>query len=93
MKITEVQTLSDFRLRLRFDDGTTGVADLSQLVGRGVFEAWRQPGVFEQVRITPVGALEWPGEIDLCPDALYLQTTGKRPEEAFPALRGQLSHA
>ena len=24
-----------------------------------------------------------PGEIDLCPDALYLTLTGKRPEEVF----------
>jgi len=36
-------------------------------VGRGVFEAWQELGAFEQVAITPVGALEWPSEIDFCP--------------------------
>jgi hypothetical protein len=28
----------------------------------------------------------WPGEVDLCPDALYLDVTGKRAEEIFPTL-------
>lgn len=93
MKITEAQPLDHFRLQLRFDDGASGIADLSHLAGRGVFDSWRKPGVFEQVSITQAGALEWPGEVDLCPDALYLQVTGKRPEELFPALQTQLSHA
>lgn len=93
MKITKAQPLDGFRVRLRFDDGTEGIADLSHLAGRGVFEAWRTDGVFDQVAVTSVGALEWPGEIDLCPDSLYLQVTGRRPEELFPSLRPQLSHA
>jgi hypothetical protein len=58
-----------------------------------VFAAWLKPGVFEQVRLTEAGAPEWPGEIDLCPDALYLGLTGKAPEEVFPALRRLPTHA
>ena len=93
MKITDAKPLDQFRLHLRFDDGVTGVADLGHLAGRGVFQIWQRPGVFEQVVVTPVGAVEWPGEIDLCPDALYLQVTGKTPEEIFPILSRGLSHA
>jgi hypothetical protein len=29
------------------------------------------------------GQLEWPGDLDLCPDALYLTLTGKRSEDVF----------
>jgi hypothetical protein len=29
----------------------------------------------------------------LCPDARYLQMTGKTPQEVFPALNGQTAHA
>lgn len=93
MKITDVQPLEHFRLNLRFDDGVSGIADVSHLAGRGVFRIWGQPGAFERVVITPVGALEWLGEFDLCPDALYLQVTRKTPEEVFPALIQPLSHA
>ena len=72
MKITTAKAMERFRVFLRFDDGTSGAVDLQSLAGHGVFCAWLQPGVFEQLSISPVGALEWPGELDLCPDALYL---------------------
>ena len=93
MKITEVKPLENYRLFLQFDDGESGVVDLSDLAGRGVLEAWSRDGIFKQVRITQLGALEWPAEIDLCPDALYLRLTGKRLEEAFPALQQTVTHA
>jgi hypothetical protein len=93
VKIVEAKALPAFRLKLKFDNGESGIVDLSSLVGRGVFAAWQQPGVFEQVAVTDVGAVEWPSEIDLCPDALYLQMSGKSVDEVFPSLRNRFSHA
>jgi hypothetical protein len=93
VKITEAKPLENYRLFLRFDDGTSGIVDLSDMAGRGVLEAWNRDGVFQQVQITKVGALEWPGGIDLCPDALYLRLTGMQPEDIFPALRKRVTHA
>jgi hypothetical protein len=93
MKITTVKALPDYRLELRFDNGERGIVDLSEYAGRGVCAAWEQPGMFEQVAVTDEGAVVWPGEIDFCPDALYLRMTKKRPEEVFPALANRLSHA
>ncbi|MDR1191619.1 MAG: DUF2442 domain-containing protein [Verrucomicrobiales bacterium] len=93
MKLVEAKPLNDYRLFLRYPDGTAGVVDLSPLVGRGLFAAWLQPGVFEQVTISEDGAPVWAGEIDLCPDALYLQLTGRRPEEIFPNLNVSFVHA
>jgi hypothetical protein len=93
MKITQVKPLSGYRLELRFEGGESGTVDLSEFVGRGVFTAWERPGVFEQAAVTSEGGVEWPGELDMCPDALYLRMTGKRPEVMFPALRNRLAHA
>ena len=93
MKITEAKPLENYKLFLRFDDDVSGVVDLSDVAGRGVFEAWNRDGIFEKVRVTKPGALEWPGELDLCPDALYLRLTGKQPEDIFPALRKRVTHA
>lgn len=87
MKITQAKPLSGYRLELEFNDGVSGVVDLSEYAGNGVFGAWLTPGVFEQVAISNDGALAWPGELDLCPDALYLQLTGKTAVEVFPSLR------
>ncbi len=52
--------------------------DLSHLVGRGVFAIWEDPAEFAKVFIDPVTrTVTWPGEIDLCPDALYMEITGR----------------
>ena len=67
--------------------------DLSEAVGKGVFALWRDPLAFKQVRIGAFGKLVWADRIDLCPDALYLKVTGKNPEDIFPALREQSTHA
>ena len=93
MKLTEIVPRDGYRLFLRYDDGACGEVDLSSYAGRGVFTAWLQPGVFEQVTLAEAGYPEWPGEIDLCPDALYMQLTGKSPEEVFPTLRKLPVHA
>ena len=82
-----VKPLLDFKLRLTYDDGVEGVADLSHLAGRGVFSLWNKPGEFEKVYIGESGQIAWSDEIDLCPDALYLRITGKKPEDIFPNLR------
>jgi hypothetical protein len=57
--------------------------DLSHLAGRGVFAAWEREGAFDHVKLGHHGHLEWPGDLDLCPDALCLTLTGKRPEDIF----------
>ena len=93
MKVTHAKPLPEYRLELTFDNAESGVVDLRSLVGRGVFAVWNQPGAFEQVAVSEYGAVEWPGGIDLCPDALYLQMTGKRVEEVFPTLKDRLTHA
>lgn len=62
--------------------------DLSHLAGKGVFVAWEKEGVFAKVQLGPHGAVEWPGDVDLCPDALYLRLTGKQPEEVFSGPEG-----
>lgn len=86
MKLIEIAPLGNFTLFVRYDDGSNGVVDLSDFAGRGVFHAWSEPGVFQQAKLAEAGYPEWPGEIDLCPDALYLRLTDKRPEEVFPNL-------
>ena len=86
-KPVEVRALTNFRIWLRYDDGTEGAVDLSDVAGRGVFTAWDDPAFFESVRLGCHGAIEWGSDIDICPDAMYLRLTGKSPEDVFPALK------
>jgi hypothetical protein len=56
---------------IRFDDGLEGEVDLSDLVGKGVFEAWRSVAFFNQVRVDPTThTLVWGEDIDLDPYVL-----------------------
>ena len=75
-----------YKLYVRYEDGVEGEVDLSHLVGRGVFALWNDPRAFERVSIGPGGEIRWSDEIDLCSDAIYMQITGKSPEEVFPNL-------
>lgn len=86
IKVVEAIPQDGFKIRLRFSDGVDGIADLSDLAGRGVTSGWTDRDVYESVTITDAGAVEWPGGVDLCADSLYLRVTGKRPEDLFPNL-------
>jgi hypothetical protein len=78
-----VRAVGRYRIWLRYEDGTEGEVDLSDLAGRGVFTAWDDSGVFSKVKLGSHGAIEWPGNVDLCPDSLYLRLTGKRLDGIF----------
>ena len=84
---TDVKPLDNYRIWVKYSDGVEGIADLTHLAGRGVFALWDDYHAFQGVHIGPGGEIAWSDEIDLCPDALYLRITGKKPEELFPALR------
>ena len=89
----QARPLAGYRLWLKYADGVEGEVDLSDLVGRGVFKAWSDRKVFEAVTVDESGAIVWPGDIDLCPDALYLRLTGKAAEDIFPGLKSTPVHA
>ena len=92
-RATKVEARPGFRIWIRYDDGVEGEVDLSDLAGKGVFAAWDERSVFESVGLGPGGSVAWPGDIELCPDAIYLRLTGKRPEEIFPALTPAAANA
>jgi len=85
-KAVEVKALQGYRIWVRFDDGKAGEVDLSNLAGHGVFSLWQDYAAFQKVHLGPSGEIAWNDEVDLCPDSLYLQLTGKAPEEIFPNL-------
>jgi hypothetical protein len=86
VKPIAVQARADYRIWIRYADGVEGEVDLSHLAGRGVFSLWQDPAAFQGVHLGPHGAIAWTDEVEICPDSVYLQLTGKSPEEVFPNL-------
>lgn len=76
--ITSLTVQPGFTLTLRYSDGATLSVSVKPLIDAGgVFTSLREPVVFAQARIGLNGrSIEWPGEIDLCADALRMQTSG-----------------
>jgi hypothetical protein len=89
----EVKALTDFRLWLHYPDGVSGTVDLSHLAGKGVFALWNDPRQFARVYIGSLGSISWTEEVELCPDALYMEITGKSPKEVFPSLLPKAANA
>ena len=88
-----VSALPNYRIHVRFSDGAEGEVDLSDLVGQGVFKAWKDCSFFEKVHLGSGRQVRWSEEIELCPDTLYMKLTGKTPEELFPRLKRKTIYA
>ncbi len=74
-RVVEVAPADGFRLYVRFVDGTAGTVDMSGLIASvraGVFAQLADRSRFAQVFVQQ-GAVAWPGELDLAPDAMYAE--------------------
>lgn len=77
-KIIACKPKPNYRVWIRFDDGLEGEVDLSHLVGKGIFEAWKSIEFFNQVRIDPeTDTLAWGDMIDLDPYVLREEISKK----------------
>ena len=73
--VAEVEALDRFRLRVRFHDGVEGHVNMNSLVHSpraGVFAALADPARFAKAYVQ-YGAVTWPDELDLAPDAMYAE--------------------
>lgn len=68
--VVEVKPIKQLTLVVKFSDGTQGQVRFAQEHLTGVFEVLKDPKIFQQVFIDH-GAVTWPGELDLAPDAMY----------------------
>jgi Protein of unknown function (DUF2442) len=73
--IREAKPLTDFSVEITWEEGKVSVLSLHEIVAKGgVFASLRDPKVFGQLKVGEGGRwLEWPGEVDICADALWYQ--------------------
>ena len=81
VRITSVEPLNDFVVRLSFSDGIVRDLDLAPFLWGPVFEPLREDlKLFRQVRVDrELGTIVWPNDADLDPDVLHemaLRQTG-----------------
>lgn len=79
-RIVTVHHVRDYILELTFADGVHAEIDFkTKIAGRsGMFAPLHNVHFFSQVRVDPeLGTIVWPNDLDLDPDVLYSQATGK----------------
>ncbi|MEI9932484.1 MAG: DUF2442 domain-containing protein [Rhizomicrobium sp.] len=71
IKVSKVEPLGSYRLRIRFSDGNGGERDFADVVAAGgpMLDPLRDPNYFARVFVE-FGALTWPNGYDLAPNAL-----------------------
>lgn len=80
VSVQSVEYLGDYRLRLTFNSGEDGIADLSELVQSAPSAApLRDLAEFRRVFLDEWPTLAWPCGFDLAPEYAYQLATGKLP--------------
>ena len=92
LTIRSVETLDDYWLRLTLSDRTTIERDVSDLLRGPVFEGLRTNyAEFRQARVRH-GSVEWPGDLDLAPEALIWDGPVPHDSSRRPPARLVLHH-
>ncbi|MGH2863885.1 MAG: DUF2442 domain-containing protein [Solirubrobacteraceae bacterium] len=70
--VTAVQAVEGHTLRLKFNDGSERVVDISDALFGEMGEPLRDPEYFRLVRVDPeLRTVVWPNGFDLDPDVLH----------------------
>ena len=81
-KLIELKPMDHGKIWLRYSDQAEGIADLSDIIGKGVFKVLENRKKFDAAYISENGrALAWNEDLELCADALYLKISGKKVDE------------
>ena len=81
VRIISAHPLPEYRLKITFNDGFSGIFTVEPERRGGVFLNLLNAKVFNAVTVNPdFGCIEWPGGNDLCPDTMRRAMTGAKPE-------------
>jgi len=84
IRIVSAEPLSQYRLKVTFNDGLSGIFPVEPERRGGAFLKLLDPNVFNAVTVNPdLGRVEWPGGIDLWPDTMHQAMVGSESETAF----------
>jgi hypothetical protein len=71
LHIKKVKYISNFKLWLSFDDGSSGEVDLKNSLNGPVFEPLKDLTIFSKVVVDPeLETIVWPNGADLAPEFL-----------------------
>jgi hypothetical protein len=77
--LKEANYLDGYRIALLFDDGSSGIVDLADVIDTYMAaKPLKNIELFKQFSLDDWPTLVWPNGFDLSPEMLYERATGKR---------------
>lgn len=74
LHITEAMYIDDYKVKVVFNSGEQGIADLSALLQGGIFAPLQDQSFFAQLRVDEeLETLVWPNGADVAPEFVYYQ--------------------
>ena len=71
-RVAACEVVGSHRLHVRFRDGLEGYVQFRPSAFQGVFAPLADPSRFAEAEVV-LGAVTWPGELDLAPDAMHAE--------------------
>jgi len=84
LDVLSVKVLSDYQLELRFDNGVSGIVDISNIVPfEGIFEPLKNKDYFARVALnSEIGTIFWENGADISPSLLFEHLITKHEDAA-----------
>lgn len=80
MKITDIAVVPEYKLKVSFDDGVSGVIDLKDFTENGIFSVLKDKQLFNKVY--SVGyAVAWSDELEIDAVTIYAEIINKDPKD------------
>ena len=72
LHITNAEYIGDYKVKVTFSSGRTGVADLSSTLKGPVFEALQNKSLFSKLKVDEeLETIVWPNGADIAPEYIY----------------------
>ncbi|MES2427382.1 MAG: DUF2442 domain-containing protein [Bacteroidota bacterium] len=84
MKAVSVNALPEYKIQVTFDDGVSGVIDLKDFIGKGIFSELLKTELFNKVYTTGY-SIAWSEELEIDMIAIYAEIVNKKPEDILSA--------
>ena len=82
MKVSNVKYIGNYEVSITFEDGVSGIIDLSDLVNQGIFKVLRDKAKFAELHATNY-SIKWSEELEIDLAGIYADLSGNNPKDFF----------
>ena len=91
MKIREVKYLNDYSILVSFEDETTGIIQLNDLIEKGIFRELKDQIKFSKVYTTGY-SVAWSDQLEIDAASIYAEISGKEPSVFYNSFHANASN-